>query len=251
MIGDEKYLQRRKYIPALQKAVAATFTDGDWKEFGYETDSINYVTGHSRLLRSLSWGDPDYEGCVFSALGHIIEDHVENFNILIGKEKVKKWLKSNKPDAYTELYKDSAFVSTFKPKKISPKEAVKVALKDAELFIEAGNPVSAVDRAHTALHGYLAAICDENELDYPDDAGITKLYKIVRDNSIDLGSEGVRANDIKKVLNSLSACVDAVNTLRNHASVAHPNEELLEEAEATLAINAIRTLLHYLEAKIK
>jgi Abortive infection C-terminus len=38
--------------------------------------------------------------------------------------------------------------------------------------------------------------------------------------------------------------------LRNNASVAHPNEALLDEPEAMLAINAARTILHYLDAKL-
>jgi len=37
--------------------------------------------------------------------------------------------------------------------------------------------------------------------------------------------------------------------VRNNASVAHPNEALLGEPEATLVINTVRTLLSYLEDK--
>jgi hypothetical protein len=38
--------------------------------------------------------------------------------------------------------------------------------------------------------------------------------------------------------------------VRNQASVAHPNEELLGDAEAHLVINVGRTLLNYLDAKL-
>lgn len=38
--------------------------------------------------------------------------------------------------------------------------------------------------------------------------------------------------------------------IRNHASVAHPIEELLEEPEPMLVINITRSILHYLDAKL-
>jgi hypothetical protein len=41
----------------------------------------------------------------------------------------------------------------------------------------------------------------------------------------------------------------SLNPIRNNASVAHPNEELLNKEEAMLVINVTRTLLHYLDAK--
>lgn len=39
--------------------------------------------------------------------------------------------------------------------------------------------------------------------------------------------------------------------LRSQASLAHPNEELLGEAEAALVISVGRTLLTYLDARLR
>jgi hypothetical protein len=47
----------------------------------------------------------------------------------------------------------------------------------------------------------------------------------------------------------MATALDAINTMRNRASVAHANEQLLDNAEAVLALNAIRTILHYLDLK--
>ncbi len=33
--------------------------------------------------------------------------------------------------------------------------------------------------------------------------------------------------------------------------MAHPSEELLDEPEALLAVNAVKSLLHYLNAKLR
>ncbi len=168
---------------------------------------------------------------------------------MIQKDKIKKWIKNHDKVTYRKLYEDATFVPVFKPQKILPKEAVNIALKDAENFIASGNNLSAVDRVHTAMHGYFQALCDENGLKYVSDDGLTKLYKIIREEAIDSKNQ-TSAEGIKKILNSLSACVDSLNTLRNQASMAHPNNELLGEAEAALVVNTASTILHYLEAKL-
>jgi hypothetical protein len=48
----------------------------------------------------------------------------------------------------------------------------------------------------------------------------------------------------------MSAIIAVLNPVRNRASVAHPNDELLEEPEAMLVINAVRTILQYVNAKL-
>jgi hypothetical protein len=45
--------------------------------------------------------------------------------------------------------------------------------------------------------------------------------------------------------------MDALNPARNRGSVAHPNEELLDNDEAMLFINAARTVLQYLDVKLR
>jgi hypothetical protein len=126
------------------------------------------------------------------------------------------------------------------------------ALTDAEKLLATSGATSGVDRIHTALHGYLLQICADAQIIVPtQDPNLTQLYKALRAQHPKFSSSGPRAHDIEKVLNSLSAVVDALNPLRNKASVAHPNANLLAEPEAMLVINAVRTLLHYLEAKTK
>jgi hypothetical protein len=52
-------------------------------------------------------------------------------------------------------------------------------------------------------------------------------------------------------LRGFGTIVDALNPLRNKASVAHPNANLLAEPEAMLVVNSVRTVLHYLDAKLR
>mgnify|MGYP001353846773 CR=1 FL=1 len=124
------------------------------------------------------------------------------------------------------------------------------ALNDAEALIKSSGATSGVDRIHTALHGYLEAVCDEVGIGYPERASITQLFKILRAGHPKLAQLGPRDKDVERVLFSCASIFDAMNTLRNQASVAHPNSKLLDEPEAMLVINTGRTLLNYLSAKL-
>lgn len=49
----------------------------------------------------------------------------------------------------------------------------------------------------------------------------------------------------------MGAVADALGPLRNNASAAHPNDALLDEPEAMLPINAARTILHYVDSRVR
>jgi hypothetical protein len=61
----------------------------------------------------------------------------------------------------------------------------------------------------------------------------------------------VRSQDIERVLQSFASIMDSLNPIRNYASVAHPNDDLLEKDEAMLVINAARISSQYLDAKLE
>jgi hypothetical protein len=130
-------------------------------------------------------------------------------------------------------------------------ESVDRALLDAEQLIRSRGAASAVDRVHTALHGYLRAMLERRGIEIPKDASITRLYTLLRESDTVLSTAGHREDDIQKIIRSMGSVVDSLNTLRNRASGAHPTEQVLDEPEAMLAINATRTLLHYLDQKLE
>jgi hypothetical protein len=128
---------------------------------------------------------------------------------------------------------------------------VERALIDFEtLSRSASGAVSGVDRVHTALHGYLIEVCKEAGILHSDDADITTLFSLIRQQHPKLQRHppGVEA---QKMLRGIAQIVDALNPVRNRKSMAHPTEELLEEPEAMLSANAIRSLLHYLNMKLR
>jgi Abortive infection C-terminus len=129
-------------------------------------------------------------------------------------------------------------------------EVVRRALADADTLIASSGAMSAVDRTHTAMHGYLLALCRDANITVPGDASMTALFKTLRREHPKLADLGARSEEITKVLNACASILDAMNPVRNRASVAHPNTDLLGDDEARLVVSVSRTLLNYLDAKL-
>ncbi len=129
-------------------------------------------------------------------------------------------------------------------------EVVHRAIEDAEILIQSSGPTSAVDRVHTLLHGYLQAVCDDEWITYKRDDSMVALLRKIQAEHPRFTDLGPRSQDVGRILNACATILDALMPLRNQASVAHPNKELLSEAEAMLVINVGRSLLQYLNAKL-
>ncbi len=130
-------------------------------------------------------------------------------------------------------------------------DSVERALADAEQLIHTQGATSGIDRVHTAFHGFMLAGCAKHGIIVPADASITALFKLLREKHPAFSANTVNHTDLDRVLKGIATIVDALNPLRNRASMAHPNEVLLDEDEAMLAINCIRTLLHYFNSRLQ
>jgi hypothetical protein len=124
------------------------------------------------------------------------------------------------------------------------------ALADVERSIRDGQPANCVDRIHTALHVYLAEVVRAAGLEVRNEPSITDLFRVLRQHHPKLQPAGPRAEDVTRIVMSMATVVDALNPIRNRASLAHP-AELLADPEAMLVVNACRTLLHYLESRLR
>jgi hypothetical protein len=129
-------------------------------------------------------------------------------------------------------------------------DAVERALADCEQLIRTRGASSGLDRVHTAFHGYLRAVAAKLDLSVRPDASITQLFKAIRKSHPELARTGPMADEVNRITQAMATIVDSLNPVRNQASIAHPNNELLDEPEAMMVINAVRTLLYYLNAKI-
>ncbi|MBI2750990.1 MAG: abortive infection family protein [Burkholderiales bacterium] len=135
------------------------------------------------------------------------------------------------------------------PTPLITSDVVERALRDAERLIAGEGATSGVDRVHTAFHGYLKAVATKAGLPVSEDAEIRTLYKLIREQHPAFQQARVQQTELDKILRSLASIVEALNPLRNQASVAHPNPQLLEEPEAMLVINSVRSLMHYINAR--
>ena len=130
-------------------------------------------------------------------------------------------------------------------------DVVDRALHDAEQLLVTQGATSGVDRIHTAFHGYLKEVAARAGMTVSDNASVTELFKAIRQGHPSFKRKGPRQGDIDKVMRTFANIVDALNPLRNQASVAHPNEDLLEEPEAMLVIHSVRFLLYFLNKRIR
>ena len=99
------------------------------------------------------------------------------------------------------------------------------------------------------MHGYLHSLCDEINVKLDGRPTMNQLFKTLRGSHPALADVGARGDDVNWTRGAIATILDALNPVRNNASVAHPNDQLVGEPEAHLVINIVRTLLNYLEDK--
>lgn len=127
---------------------------------------------------------------------------------------------------------------------------VEAALNDAETLIRSAGPARALDRMHTAMHAYLEDICTSQHTVFEDEASVTQLFALIKKSHplMQIGDRESR-EVMQRMFGGLSQVIEASNPVRNSKSMAHPNE-LLGKAEATLVLNAMRSLLNYLHDRL-
>lgn len=120
------------------------------------------------------------------------------------------------------------------------------AINDARTLLSTQGATSAIDRVHTVLHGYLKQVCNDSNINYPDDASINQLVNLLKSNHPALATKN---DNTDQILKSLANVLDKLNPVRNNSSLAHPNQTLLEQDEAMFVINTVNTVLSYLNSK--
>lgn len=74
--------QDRQRAIALGKKAVEYFNGGDWEALGAYTGQLSLITSHDRLLRGLSFGDPDYSGNAIGMIVKIVEKDHDNLHII-------------------------------------------------------------------------------------------------------------------------------------------------------------------------
>ncbi len=124
---------------------------------------------------------------------------------------------------------------------------VQKAVEDAEVFIREGRYDSAVDRVHTAFHGYLRQVLTEHGVTYGVEDGLPALFAKLHGYYGDSIQPPDVAERLKTILRSAGGMINAVNELRNNNTIAHPNGELIQKREAQLVIRIVNAVVDYVE----
>jgi hypothetical protein len=242
-------MERGERILLLARAIEERFSSSHWAELAILTGVEEYVDHDPRLLRSLQWGDNDYKGNVIDAVKHILDKDAENLRRLIEYPVIAAWLEEHEPDSLARLRVVASGIHVPDVRLRTSSEVAREALADAQSLLTSRGPTSAVDRIHTGLHGFLKAACAEAGIAHAPEATPNQLLKALLDGHGSLMDLGPRSDDMKKIIRTSGAIFDAMGTLRNRASLAHPNDELLDHDEALFVINIARSLLSFLDSK--
>lgn len=130
---------------------------------------------------------------------------------------------------------------------VTRSETIQKAVGDAEVFIRDGRYDSAVDRVHTAFHGYLRTLLKEHNVAYEEDDGLPALFTKLHGYYKTSIQPSVVADRVRTILRSAGGMINAVNELRNNNTIAHPNGELIQAREARLVIRLVNAIVDYIE----
>lgn len=127
-------------------------------------------------------------------------------------------------------------------------ETLKRAIGDATILMSQGRYGSSIDRIHTALHGYLRVQLDHLEVSYEESDMMPKLFNLLYKKWETIGNSEVDDMMLKS-LRSASSILTVLNDIRNRYSLAHPNDEIIEESEAKLVLGLTECICSYMEKR--
>ena len=130
---------------------------------------------------------------------------------------------------------------------ISASEGVLRALEASETLVANHGPDQGLDRLHTALQAYLRQVCADAMIAYESEASINRLCRLVRETHPAFQAQTPLSVDPRFIMERIATLFDVLNAARTN--LAHPNPRI-PDPEAFLILNAARTVLHYLDARL-
>ncbi len=243
---------RNALILALKKAMEALFNEADWKELGYATNTIDWISNHLRLLRSLKWGDPDYGDHVLEAIENILGQDPANLQVLLGFDGLADWIRENEPTIYNEV-----FGSTL-PTVANISDVQEAARGfDIEAHIKRirdalpDDPEQAIGSTKELIETVLKTILGLHGATIGND-DMPKLLKRVQAalglDPRDIDNTMPGSDSFRHLLGNLAQVVYSVSELRNLYGTGHgkSNAPGLDPASARLVVGAGTTLAAYL-----
>ncbi|UBB24830.1 abortive infection family protein [Pseudoxanthomonas beigongshangi] len=229
-LGDFSYASHREFY-------------ADYCDLEIDVDAFAENTTRKKFIAILSASEPRTQAAILIGLAR---------RFPVGSEMQRNATAYQKLLALAKRCQQVAVVDGEEPRVTS--DIVQRALAEATTLLKTHGPTSAVDRLHTALHGYLRTACRTANLDLsdaPSDPRIVYYFKVLRQRHPGFEAPMAQQAAMKNILNSAATLLEQLDPIRNRATLAHANEELISHDEALLVINLVRSLMQYFDAKLR
>jgi hypothetical protein len=249
---------RNRLIVAIKRRIASVFDTSKWYELAhlaYEGEKV--VLEHGRLLRSLGFGDDDYEANIIEVVKTLLDCNPGNLDIILDYIDFQDWLKQDSPKDYAAFY---GYTNTLLQQAAST--AVRTSA-DVESYISRiqssidKDPALAVGSIKELVESVLKTILTiNNEVVGKED--FTDLLKRVQ-KLLDLDPQNVSPNTkgaeiVKRTLSNLGQVIKGIDELRNlygtghgqvqASSISPRHARLVVGAGASLAVFLMETHEH-------
>ena len=226
-------------IQEEKKLLSSVATGKSYKDDGVEEE---YLERHQRIISIASSVGFDYPVTCESLAEWWIE--IKS----VGNYSERRAHIAQRFSPLIKLINESDNVQSIDFSQIATRSGtIRKAIDDANVFIRDGKYDSALDRIHTAFHGYLKQLLAEHGEPSGSEDGLPALYSKLHAYYADQIQPADVGDRIKGILRSAGGMVNAVNELRNNNTIAHPNGQLIECREACLVIKLISAVVDYIE----
>jgi hypothetical protein len=259
---------------AVGKCLIAEMDSSRWTELGVITGTKQTIEHHSRLLRSLRFGDEDYDGHVYDLVPSILgaEDtwgkpippsdlHVRypKFGVVSDYLDLPAWLALNDPTLFGRLFVDDRSNALLPDGTVlSEAESIAVRIDVAEMRRQVdrirrdyvNDPEGAIGQAkeliETACKTILGITGDAGETpDLPSLIKQTQLHLGIDPSQVD---EGVEARASRRLLGGVASVLNGAGELRNLRGTGHgrSGSSLVDPSLARLAVGLVLPAVVYL-----
>ena len=95
---------QRKKVTVVHNYIVESFSYSDWCILGELTGNLDLIKSHPRLLRSMSFGDEDYEYCASEVINKIFEDNPELIETVIDQYDIDVWFEQKDPKRFRKIF---------------------------------------------------------------------------------------------------------------------------------------------------
>lgn len=259
---------------AVGKCLIAEMDDGRWTKLGLLTGTQEQIYGHSRLLRSMRWGDDDYDGHVFDIVPTVlgaeepggatsatqnVEARFPRLGVVADFLDLPAWLALNDADLYARLYSSDGTETTFPDGTVlSEAESVSVRLGVGEMRRQverirrdySSDPEAAIGQAKELMESTCKTILgitgDSNEkLDIPALVKQTLLHLGLDPTHVGTGPDERAA---KRLLGGVASILNGAGELRNARGTGHGRSgaDLVDASLARMSVGVVLPAIIYL-----